>query len=78
MTGGIVASRYRTVRGFALRLLLGEVIEQLDNRGRTVCATRTNLIRRAEDGSTECIAEGDAFEVAAALARMRGVIAGPK
>ncbi len=67
-----MASRYRTVRALALRLLQGEVIEQVDRHGQTLRATRTELVLiQPVTGETDPVIEGDAFDVAAGLASMQ-------
>jgi len=56
------------VRALALRLLRGEVIEQVDSHGQTLRATHTTLVLvQPGDGVTDGIVEGDAFDVAAAF-----------
>jgi hypothetical protein len=70
-----MASHYRTVRALALRLLLGEVIEQVDSHGQTLRATRTRLILvQPGDGETDRIVDGDAFDVAVVLAAMASAL----
>ncbi len=66
-----MASHYRTVRALALRLLLGEVIEQVDSHGQTLRATGTKLVLVQPDhGGVDRVVEGDAFDVAVVFADM--------
>jgi hypothetical protein len=66
-----VANHYRTVRALALRLLLGEVVEEIDSHGQILRATGTVLVLvQPDDGVTDRVVEGDAFDVALAFLKM--------
>jgi hypothetical protein len=68
--GEPAGSHYRRVRDLSVRLTNGERIDLTDAHGRRWRATRDTLRRVSEGGEWAVTVEGDAFDVAAALARL--------